>query len=376
MKVSVLQENFKKALEDVGPFIPKNALLPIVAGYKLETDGGRLTITGTDLECAITTWCEGKIEEEGSVIVAKGLLLDTVKALPKERIDLSLDGKTLVLDCAGRSMRLATLGEVEDYPPIPAFNDQEPTFSLFPDQLDEVIRMVVHCAATDGQRPVLTGVHVSAKDGTLKFAAADGFRLGVYSMEGVLDHAANWSFIIPANTLVKVRRLLKKETNQVHFTLNSKNTQVEIRASYEVVSQVITGTYPNYNMLIPKNSTTRIEVLRDDLLRAAKAADVYARNGAGIVRLQASHDTTTDLVWLTVSARAEEVGDYEERLLAVLKGDENKIAINARYLLDVLSALQGDVVVMEMTGLSVPMMWGDRDYNRYIEMIMPIFVQW
>ena len=110
MKVSVLQENFKKALEDVGPFIPKKVYLPIINGYKLETDGSLLNITGTDLECAITTWCGGKVEEEGSVVVAKGLLLDTVKALPKERIDLSLDKGALVLGCAGRSMRLVLLG--------------------------------------------------------------------------------------------------------------------------------------------------------------------------------------------------------------------------------------------------------------------------
>lgn len=382
MKVSVLQENFKKALEVVGHAIAKRNTLPIVGGYKLETDGSLLKITGTDLECAITAWCGSKVEEEGGVVVAKGLLLDTVKALPKERIDIRLDKAALVLDCAGRSMRLAMLGAVEDYPPIPDLSDQEPTFSLFPEQLDEIIRMVVHCAATDQQRPVLTGVHVSAQDGTLKFAAADGFRLGVYSME--VDSKDPWEIIIPAATLVKVKRLLKeaiKKQSEVHFRfkwvpdqrLGANQVMIQV-GGVEVVSQLIQGTYPNYTQLIPKNSTTHIEVLREDLLRAAKAAAVYARDGSGIVRLKASfHDNNARL---TVSARAEEVGDYEEHLLAVLKGDENKIAINARYLLDVLSVLQGEVVVMEMATQSGPMVWGDRDDNRYIEVIMPLNVQW
>ena len=146
----------------------------------------------------------------------------------------------------------------------------------------------------------------------------------------------------------------------------------------EVVSQLLQGSFPNYEQLIPDRHDTRAVLDLPALLRAVRTAAIFARDGSNIIRLQMVPATGDgDTAKVIISARSEEVGDNEEEIDADgIEGDEGKIAFNSRYLLDVLSVLERGKVALETTTSSSPGVFKPLDSEDYIHVVMPMFVQW
>ena len=175
-------------------------------------------------------------------------------------------------------------------------------------------------AATEDSRPVLTGVHFAIADREIRLAAADGFRLSVHTL--TLDQdGEERSVIVPARSLGELGRLLQEVEGAVTLTFNAAGTQVECDLGHaKLVAQLLQGTFPNYAQLIPKETTTRTEVAVQELARETRIASIFARDGSGIVRLIGTPSSTGPGP-LQINARAEEVGDNEGEIDAVIDGD-------------------------------------------------------
>ncbi|MEX2081472.1 MAG: DNA polymerase III subunit beta, partial [Dehalococcoidia bacterium] len=141
-----------------------------------------------------------------------------------------------------------------------------------------------------------------------------------------------------------------------------------------LVAQLIQGTFPNYNQLIPADHTTRCTVSADEFKRETRIAAIFARDGSGIVRLQMQPGNGAPGK-LTVSARADEIGDNNGEMDASIEGEASKIAFNSRYLQDVLNALSGEVA-LETTSPSSPGVFRPVGETDYVHVVMPMFVQW
>jgi DNA polymerase-3 subunit beta len=144
----------------------------------------------------------------------------------------------------------------------------------------------------------------------------------------------------------------------------------------EVISQLIQGTFPDYNRLIPQSYTTRVVVNVAEFLRATRSASVFARDGSGILRLLMTQGRDISPGKVAITARAEEVGDNLGEIEAMIEGDEAKIAFNSKYLMDVFEVLKDEQVSLEITNPSSPGVFrpiGDADW---VQVIMPMFVQW
>jgi DNA polymerase III subunit beta len=144
----------------------------------------------------------------------------------------------------------------------------------------------------------------------------------------------------------------------------------------ELVSQLIQGTFPNYSQLIPQGHTSKAVVSVADFLRETRIASIFARDGSGIVRLQFAAGEELTPGKMTISARAEEIGDNLGELDAVVEGEEAKIAFNGKYLQDVLQVLEGGQVALETTSSSSPGVLRPVGVENYVHVIMPMFVQW
>jgi DNA polymerase-3 subunit beta len=145
----------------------------------------------------------------------------------------------------------------------------------------------------------------------------------------------------------------------------------------EVVATLIQGTFPNYSQLIPQSYASRAEIDMKQFLQETRIAAIFARDGAGIVRLQIEPGEGEKAVGkLTISARAEEIGDHRGDMDVKLEGEASKIAFNSRYLQDVLSVLETQQVVLETTNPSSPGVIRPLGDERYVHVVMPMFVQW
>jgi DNA polymerase-3 subunit beta len=376
MKVSSLQENLNRGLSTVGRAVPVRSTLPQASHVLIETDGGRLKLVATDLTIAVTCWIGATVEEEGAVTVPARLLTDFVSSLPNEKIDLNVSGraKQLHIECARNEATIAGM-DAADFPPVPQVADGL-TLTLAPETLRRAITQVQFAAATDDTRPVLTGIHTLAEGDTLTMAAADGFRLAVHHLPLDQEVAEKVEVIIPARALREVERLIGEQNEPVEMAINGARSQIMFKMqSVELVATLIQGTFPNYSQLIPAGYGTRAEIDMKQFLQETRIAAIFARDGAGIVRLQMD-PANGEGGKLTISARAEEIGDHRGELDVKLEGEASKIAFNSRYLQDVLSVLDSGQVYLETTSPSSPGVIRPVGDERYVHVVMPMFVQW
>ena len=382
MKITCLQENLSRGLAVVGRAVANRATLPVIHNVLLSVDQSMLKLSATNLEIAMTTWVGAKIEEKGSITVPARLLSEFVNSLPNDPINLQLDeGSGLLEISSGNSKAHINITDASEFPPIPTVDDGI-TAEVDPLVLRSAITRVAFAAATEESRPVLTGVELKLDESKFTMAAADGFRLAVHHGALLKPVPEEMSVIIPARTMNELNRLISDREEPVEILMTPAKGQVMFRIrggdTVEIVSQLLQGTFPNYEQLIPQSYTTRAVMDLPTVLRAARTASIFARDGSNIIRMHlmpAEADTEPPKV--EISARSEEVGDNEDTVdLDEIEGEEGKIAFNSRYLLDVLSVLEKGKVSLETTTSSSPGVFKPTDSDDYIHVVMPMFVQW
>ena len=375
MKVQVLQENLQRGLATVSRAVPSQTSLPIAANVLIGTDGGRLKLSATDLDISISAWIGARVDSEGATTIPARLLNDFVAQLPAETTNIELpDGERQVrLECAQHEATINIMN-ADDFPVIESLDEG---VSIDPDAsaLKHAIDRVEFAAASDDTRPVLTGVSFKTNGDTLTLAAADGFRLAVADVDLATAPTEPLDIIVPARALRELSRLMGDSDDAFTIRVNCEKTKILFgRADFEIVAQLVQGTFPNYQQLIPSEWATRTIVDADQFSRSARIAAVLARDGSGIVRVQITPqgDSSGKLV---ISARADEIGDNQNEIEAQVEGESSKIAFNSRYLKDVLDALSGDIA-LETTSPSSQGVFRSVKDSSYLHVVMPMFVQW
>jgi len=378
MKVSCIQNNLSKGLATVGRAVATRSTMPITQNILITAKKpSDLMLTATNLEITMSCQVGAEVTEDGSITVPARLLTEFVNSLPSDTIsiDLPSDSRTIELKCARYKARINGM-DAKDFPKMPSVGDGT-NIKIDPAALRTAISKVVFAAATEDSRPVLTGVQADFIDGGLTLAAADGFRLAVYKMALSDSLKQDMSLIIPARSLTELNRLLADHEEAVDVIINSSRSQILFSLKdVQMVSQLIQGTFPNYNQLIPQSSNTRAVLDLADFLRATKSASIFARDGSGIVRLQIMPKAEGADAKVMLSAQAEELGDNVSELDADVEGEEAKIAFNSKYLSDVLGVIDQQKVILETTGSSSPGVIKPVGDDSYIHIIMPMFVQW
>lgn len=377
MRISCLQENLSRGLGIAGRAIATRTTLPITNHVLISTDQSRLKLSTTNLEIAISCWIGAQIEEEGSVAIPAGLLTDFVNSLPSEKINFSISpgSQTLKLECA-KSKASINGQKAEEFPPIPQIGEGITT-TVESKSLRIAIEQVIFATATDDSRPVLTGAHAHFSGDKLTLATADGFRLAIYDLTVNTPVAEAVGIIIPARSLRELDRLLREQEESVEITINPQRSQILFRLkNAELVSQLIQGTFPNYNQLIPEDHNTRSVVNVAEFRRAIKSASVFARDSSGIVRFTITPGAETTPGKIAIEARAEEVGENTGEIDALIEGEASKVAFNSKYLMDVFSVLEDEEVMLETTTSSSPGVFRPSGEGNWIQVVMPMFAQW
>jgi DNA polymerase-3 subunit beta len=376
MKLSCLQENLNRGLGIIGRAVASTrTTLPITQNVLITTDESQLKLAATNLEIAISCWIGAKIESEGSITIPARVLTEFIGSLPSDIISLNLKHHTLELKCGRYEARINGL-DAADFPPIPQVGDGFTT-KVKAEDLKQAISLVAFAAATEESRPVLTGVQTEFEGSKLTMAAADGFRLAVHRTTLAEPVKEKVAMIIPAKAYHELNRLMTADDQEIEITLNAQKSQVLFKLKgIEMVSQLIQGAFPNYSQLIPQTYGTKARIDVAEFLRAIKMAAIFARDGSGIARVIVTPGATPEAGKITISARADEIGDNIGEIDALVDGEAAKIAFNARYLADVLSVVKQAQVSLEVTTPSNPGVIRPVGTDNYDHVVMPMFVQW
>lgn len=373
MKVTVTQQNLAHGLSIVSKAVAQRTTLPVLANVLLATDEGRLRISATNLELGITCWIGAKIEEEGSITVPARTITDLVSTLPADQVVLSLNQRTQTLNVRATASNTDIKGiDAQEFPPMPV-PDLKEGVRLNVSDFKEMIQQVVFAASTDEARPVLMGALLNVTENELTLAAADGFRISVRKSALSETVAKPFKAIIPAKALSELARIAQDGDETVNMILPAGRGQVIFHMKdFELVSQLIDGMFPDYNQIVPKSYKTRAIISTTALLKACKQAEIIAREGTNVVRLNLKPADDSQPGLIELSAQTEETGSSEIVIDASIEGAPLLIAFNVRFLREVLEVVKTPNVVLETTAGNTPGVvrpMGDEDF---VHVVMPM----
>jgi len=373
MKVSCLQENLARGLSLVARAVATRSTLPVLGNVLLATDHGRLRLSATNLELGISCWIGAKVDEEGAITVPARTFVDLVNTLPNDTVSMELAVRTLTLNvrCGAFNNDIKCI-DAQEFPPFPSV-EADSGLTLNVEDLRQMIGQVVLAASTDDARPVLTGVLIEITGNTMTLAAADGFRLSVRSAQLGEKVSGTTKAIIPARALAELGRVLSDGEETVTMTLPPNRGQVIFRSkNVELVSQLIDGTFPDYRSIIPTSFSTRSVMSTSSLLKACKAADIFAREAAHSARLHITPGTQLEPGKLEITATAAETGSNETVVDATVDGGAIDIAFNVRFLVEVLNVIDTPNVALETSSTSSPGVIKPVGREDFLHVVMPM----
>jgi DNA polymerase-3 subunit beta len=263
--------------------------------------------------------------------------------------------------------------DAQEFPPMPV-PEMDGAVQLNVVDFKEMIHQVAFSASTDEARPVLMGVLMNIEKDKVTMAAADGFRLSVRKAQlaQAAPHPVN--VIIPARALNELARVATDGEEMIQMVVPKQRGQVLFRVKdVEVVSQLIDGTFPDYQQIIPRNYKSRTLVSTASLLKACKQAEIFAREGSNVARLdikQSKGEMQPSEV--EISATSEETGKNETIVEATVDGGGVLIAFNVKFLREVLEVIRTPNVALETSAANAPGVVkpvGDEDF---LHVIMPM----
>lgn len=373
MKVSVLQENLAHGLNIVSRAVSPRSTLPVLANVLVATDEGRLRLSATNLELGITCWIGAKIQEEGSTTVPARTFTELVSTLTDQQVEMDLNVRTQTLNVrSGSSNTDLKCIDSQEFPPMPS-PDLGDGIQLNVTDLKDMIHQVAFAASTDDARPILTGVLVTVQGNKITLASADGFRLSVRNAELSADVSRPVNAVIPARALSELARVAADGEQAVTMLLPAGRGQVIFRMKdIELVSQLIDGAFPDYEQIIPRNYQTRTVLATTAFLKACKQAEIFAREGSHIARINITPGGELQPGTVEISGQSEETGFNQTTVDASIEGPPLLIAFNVRFLREVLDVVRSPNVALETSVDTAPGVIRPVGEDDFLHVIMPM----
>lgn len=373
MKISVLQENLAHGLSVVSRAVSPRSTLPVLNNVLMATDEGRLRLSATNLEMGITCWIGAKVEDEGSTTVPARIFNELVSTLTDKQVDMDLNVRTQTLNvsCGASNTDLKCI-DAQEFPPVPV-PDLSEGVSINVTDIKEMINQVAFAASVDEARPILTGVLVNVDDNRIKLSAADGFRLSIRKAELSSGVSNPIEAVIPARALTELARISGDEDKTLTMVMPPDRGQVIFHMKdIELVSQLIEGAFPELEQLIPENYNTRTLITTSAFLKACKQAEIFAREGSHIARINISPGDDSQPGQVEISGQSEETGFNQTVVDANIEGKPQLIAFNVRFLREVLEVVKTPNVALETTVDTSPGVVKPVGEENFLHVIMPM----
>ncbi len=364
MKVILDQQLLLSCLKTVSRAVSTTNTLPVLGNILLKAEGKKLHFAATNQEMYIQTSCDAAIKNEGSLTVPAKLLTSYISLLPNtDEVTISATGDN-ALEIKSKASRTKIKGIPEsEFPDLPAVTGGV-SIALPVPAFHSLVHKVSFAAQENASRPVLGGVFVAIEGTNVRMAATDSYRLSEVELK--TEKAAE-----PVNCLIPVRALLeadrlsqKEETIELKITAN----QIAIQAgSTTLGSRLIDGVFPDYKAIIPKKHLTSAVLDRGELELAVRRLSIFARQNNQHMKLDIGSDS------VRVTSDSTEIGEDESTISATVTGASNVMALNADYLLEVLSAASSaDSVIIEMQEKMNPAVIKIKGRDDFLHLIMPL----
>ncbi|HCA43123.1 MAG TPA: DNA polymerase III subunit beta [Bacteroidetes bacterium] len=377
MKFKTTAEEFINAINKLSSVIPTRSTLPILDNVLFELEGNKLVMLASDLEIFVRSSLEVEGKQDGRIAVDAKRLLNFVRTLKNEDLNIEeADGSKLIVKT--KKSKFTFPCESADDFPLPEENDLDNKISIDGGLLKRFIGKVIHAVNTDAIRRNMSGVLFDIRKDQLRLVATDGFRLGKIIKEN-FDHPEikDSKLVVPTKTCNLYLRLNENQPADLMF---NDNTIKFVFGDAEIISKLIDDTFPNYESVIPKDNDKTLKTNSSDIQQSLKRAQIVADNITHRVKLEIKNDL------LQIKADNPEIGaEGEESIDCTFvsndKSGENfdekpfSIAFNAGFLLECLSQIETEEVIMNFTtsskaAIAVPTEQNENE--NFMELVMPV----
>lgn len=366
MKFFCAQADLEEALNIVNKAITPNTTLPVLNNILLKAEGKNLYFSATNLEIAIQHSIPADIRSEGSITVPAKLITSYISLLKDEKIEATLgEGNTLTLSSTSSQTKIKGIAS-EEFPVIPKV-PKENTLKVSVKDLNSAILQTVFAASSNTSRPVLSGVLFDLDRETLKIVATDSYRLAERRITLKEKTSISLQSVIPSRTITELGKILSKAREEELEINLTKNQVLFTIGSIELTSRLIEGKFPDYEKIIPKSTKTKVTVSTEDLTLVIKRVSLFARENNNSIKVAATNDGK-----LIVSTEETKIGEEKAEVNVTMEGENNKIALNAQYLLDVLNFVQSDKILLEIEDKLAPAVIRPSANKDYVYIIMPL----
>ncbi len=356
--------------------------MPILSTTLFEARNNRLYLTATDLQLTIRCQLPANVDANGSLAVPHRIITDLVHNIPDESCELNIPDGNHTLHFASETTRtMINSANPGDYPPIADIGDTIPL--LFPAKtLSQAAARVAICADASNNRPILAGVAMQIKNSSFTLAATDGLRLATHEGQLLTPAEEPVEIVIPLRAIKEMIRHHYEDEDEItihvnrdrHFAAFRTRMKTE-QAAAEVLTQLIQGTYPQYQEIIPTKATTEIALNPDSLKTAIKCAGIFTDEESP--QLQLEVETNPNAPRLTISGQSESNGSscneiQPDQILAA-EGEPISIAFSRKYLLEAVNSIGDQEATIRLNSPTEPALFRIRGSEDYHHVVMPMF---
>lgn len=334
-------EKLTGVIESADRVTARNASLPALANILILVSGKTVKIRATNLSLGVEFELPVKAEKDGVIAIDGKTLAGFLNTLPKsEKIKLTLQNTVLSI-IGGNNRTNIKIHPYEDFPTLPAISGTQVAIPKA-----EFIRGVKHtafAAASSDIKPEISSVYLTAEQNTLYFVATDSFRLAE-KKENLKKPVEFPAIIIPYKNIIEIARILENIEGDIVLTVNENQIAITAPNLY-LTSRIVSGSFPDYKQIIPKEFATEVVVLKQDLLNTLKAANIFSDKFN-----QISFAINPSKKTFTCVSKNADVGEYDGAIGATLTGDDVTIALNQRYLIEALTLIPQDSITIGLNG--------------------------
>ena len=363
MKLECSVEKIKNAIYQVERITGKNLTLPILNSILLIASGNLLKLRSTNLSLGIEIEIPAKIQKEGTLAIS-GSVLNAVfsNVSQNENVFIENTDGNLLIKTKKSQIKLKSQPH-EDFPTIPIVKGN--SFEIESNKLLDGIKSVYYSSSVSDIKPEISSVFIYTQEDNLVFVSTDSFRLAekrvkVKGLEEILG------ILLPYKNIGEILKVFGEIKGMVKVCFNKNQISFSSDNIY-LTSRIIDGIFPDYKQIIPKDFSTEVVVLKQDLLNALKLSNIFS-DKFNQVNLKISPKEKV----FELSSFNNDIGENKTYLDAVLKGENVELSFNYKYFLDCFQSINTDSVSIKLSGASRPIVISAISDPSFTYLIMPM----
>ena len=372
MKFTIKKEILLDALSKVSKAISTKNLIPVLAGIKFELKKKKLILTASDNDITIQTIIESnndddfKIENEGSIIIQGKYILDIVRKLQDEYINIEvIDELKIMIYTENSEFNLNGISESE-YPSV-GLEESKKKVDLNVGTLRNIVFQTAFASSNEESKPVLTGINFNIVGDILECNSTDSYRLARKVIKLDKTSEESYNIVIPSHNLLELTKILGDDEDIIE--LHIFNNKILFKTgNLKFESRLINGTYPNTSNLLPDDSMLIISTNLNDFYNVIDRVSILTSDKEkNIVTLETNGNT------LILKSSSVEIGRVEEKMQIQKNNSEDiRISFSAKYMMEALKSFSTETVDLHFVGEIKPILIKSSEDETLTQLVLPI----